>query len=590
MKAKSLFKILGVLLAIAIIGYMVLSDEVITIGGEKQKAETKNVEQSVENKEVVPETNGSVTPEETTTNVPKTGNEQLPAGTEQPVTTIPIAKSSPVVQEATVKQQQVTLSPDQITPSDNIAATEVTTPATTEEVTPVKAETVVPKKPLFTMNNPLSHKNINLGLDLKGGVSIVYEAGIKNPSKEDMDSAVELLRQRLNAKNYTEAEVSLQGSNRIRVEIPGIGDPNKAVSEIGRTAELKFYGITEEQFTEIKTSARAEVEALFAQLGMTATEQQIQAMIPQAIIQGFQQKGELVLRGKDISRASMDYEQASQVSPLEAVVKLEMTPEGTKKFADATKKYINNYIVIILDNDILSMPRVNVEIDSGVAVITGMEGEKQAKTVAELVNSGALPFELRDIQRTAIEARLGQDALAGSVKAGILGAILVLIFMVIMYRFPGFVAGIALIGYVFLVLAVFSLFNVTLTLPGIAGMILSVGMAVDANVIIFSRLKEELNGGKTTKAAIASAFQKAMSAIVDGNATTFIIALILFWQGTGPIKGFGQTLMIGIIVSLFSAIVLTKILLNSFVNLGVKDPVLFGAHLKSKTVMDLKKK
>ncbi|HAN09995.1 MAG TPA: protein translocase subunit SecD [Clostridiales bacterium] len=616
MKAKSLLKILGILLVIAIIGYMVLSGKVITIGGEEKKVETKNVEQSAENKEVVPKTDGAVAPDVTTTNTPVVGNEEL-------ATTIPIAKPAPVVKEATVDTEIVTVpaetatatiaptttgaktvapagTPDATPAKTTVAAPEITTTGediveptvttptpTTTTAAPVKQ---APKKPLLTFNNPLSYQHINLGLDLKGGVSIVYEAGIKNPSKEDMDSAVELLRKRLNEKNYTEAEVSLQGSNRIRVEIPGIGDPNKAVSEIGRTAELKFYGITDEQFKGIQTDARKEVEALFAQLGMTATEEQIQGMMPTAIIQGIQQKGELVLRGKDISRASMDYEQASQVSPLEPVVKLEMTPVGTKKFANATKKYINNYIVILLDNDILSMPKVNVEIDTGSAVITGMEGEKEAKSVAELINSGALPFELRDIQRTAIEARLGQDALAGSIKAGIIGALLVLVFMFVMYRFPGIVADIALVGYVFLVLAAFSLFNVTLTLPGIAGMILSIGMAVDANVIIFSRLKEELNAGKTTRAAMAAGFKKAMSAIIDGNATTFIIALILYWFGTGPIKGFGQTLMIGLIVSMFTALIVTKILLNSFVDLGVKNPTLFGARLRSKTVMDLKKK
>ncbi|HBY21144.1 MAG: protein-export membrane protein SecD [Clostridiales bacterium GWE2_32_10] len=593
MKSKSLLLVIGTLLAIALFGFLVLSDKVITIGMPEKVAET---------------------PAQTTkeAQAPTASNQQ------QPATDVARPAQEPIAKEATINEQQVNVVNEQSTPAvekttEGQAQTTVTPPATEVQTVPVKptpaaAEdtTITPpattqssekaettketKKQPIKIQNPLSYKNINLGLDLKGGVSIVYQADVANPSKQDMDSAVELLRRRLNAKNYTEAEVSLQGSNRIRVEIPGIGDPNQAVNEIGRTAELKFYGLTKEQEQAIKESSRNDAEALLKNMGIEPTYEQISQLAYMNYVKGIQDKGDLVLRGKDIESAAKSFEQTAQVGPMEPVIMLKMTSEGAKKFADATRKYKGSYIAILLDNDMLSIPKVNDEIDAGTAVITGMNSEKEATTTAELINSGALPFKLKDIQRTAIEARLGQDALAGSIFAGIVGAGFIVLFMVVIFRFPGLVADMALMAYVFLVLAVYSLFDVTLTLPGIAGMILSVGIAVDANVIIFSRIKEELNAGKTTRAAITAGFHKAMNAVMDGNVAAFIIALILYWQGTGPIKGFGQTLMIGILVSLFTAIVVTRYLLNAFVDLGVKNPTLYGAKRKLLTVGDLNKK
>ena len=583
MKSKSLLLVIGTLLVVALLGFLVLSDKVINIGMLNKTAEAP----TQATKEITAPTTSNQ--QQTTTDVARPAQEPIAREStinEQQVT-VENGQSAPVVDKTTEGQAQTTETPPTSEVETAPAATEdtKTTPSATTQTTTDKKEVTK-----IQIQNPLSHKNINLGLDLKGGVSIVYQADVTNPSKQDMESAVELLRRRLNAKNYTEAEVSLQGSNRIRVEIPGIGDPNQAVNEIGRTAELKFYGLTKEQEQAIKESSRNDAEALLKNMGIEPTYEQISQLAYMNYVKGIQDKGELVLRGKDIESANKSLEQTAQVGPMEPVIMLKMTSDGAKKFADATRKYKGSYIAILLDNDRLSMPKVNDEIDAGTAVITGMDSEKEATITAELINSGALPFKLKDIQRTAIEARLGQDALAGSVFAGIVGAGFIVLFMVVIFRFPGLVADMALIGYVFLVLAVYSLFNVTLTLPGIAGMILSIGIAVDANVIIFSRIKEELNAGKTTRAAITAGFHKAMNAVMDGNVAAFIIALILYWQGTGPIKGFGQTLMIGILVSLFTAIVVTRYLLNAFVDLGVKNPTLYGAKRKLMTVGDLNKK
>jgi len=417
------------------------------------------------------------------------------------------------------------------------------------------------KDKVKVFKNPFSFERINLGLDLAGGVSVVYEADRK-PSIQEMESAISLLRTRLTYKGHTEAEVSAQGDTKIRVEMPGVDNPQEAVDEIGQTAELKFYGVTQENFTKLLQEG-AKIEEI----------------------------GELVVLGKNIKDATKQYSQVSQTSGTEPVVSLQFDSEGTKAFSNATQKYLNNYIAIVLDDDIISMPRVSTQIYDGVACITGMESDKSAETLANLIKAGSLPFKLRPVETSIIGARLGENALLTSIKAGLIGLALVVLFMICVYVFPGFISAVALGVYTILVMVVLACFDVTLTLPGIAGIILSIGMAVDANVIIFTRIREELRLGKTVVAAIESGFEKAKSAILDGNITTLLTAGILYWKGIGSIRGFAQTLAIGIAVSMFTSLVVTKSLLRTFVNLGIKSTRLYGVKVnKNASVEQLNKK
>ncbi len=377
----------------------------------------------------------------------------------------------------------------------------------------------------------LGVEHIHLGLDLAGGVSILYEADAENPTQQEMDTAVALIRQRLDAKNYTEAEAKQEGSKRIRVEIPGVEDPNKAVEDIGQTAQLKFVD----------------------------------------------PEGNIILTGSQVKDATRQIGQLSPNGPAEAYVQLELTPEGKKAFAEATEKFLKQPIAIQLDETIISAPVVQSVITDGIATITGGFDAKGAEELASLIRAGALPFNLIPLQSNGVGAQLGADALQASLLAGAIGLGLVLLFMIFGYKIPGLAADLALLFYVGLLLILLSVFEVTLTLPGIAGIILSIGMAVDANIIIFARIKEELQAGKTLRAAVDSGFKKALSAILDGNITTLLAAVILWYLGTGPIKGFAQTLVLGIVVSMFTALVVTQIIVKQFVKIGIKNPKLYGA-------------
>ena len=405
-------------------------------------------------------------------------------------------------------------------------------------------------------NKNLSAENIKLGLDLAGGVSITYEADIENPSEAEMDSAISLIRKRLDFNNYTEAEAYQEGTNRIHVEIPGVSDPNKAVSDIGQTAQLRFVGMD---------YAKLEVD----EDGKTEEIKDMNELIGKI--------GEEVLTGADIADASKQIGALSATSQNEAYVQLKLNSEGTIKFKEATEKYVGKNIAIMLDDKIISNPRVNSVISGGEAIITGMANPEEAENLAALIRAGALPFKLTPIQANGVGATLGMEAINSSVMACTIGGIIILAFMMFYYRIPGVAASIALVFYAAAVLVLINLFNLTLTLPGVAGIILSIGMAVDANVIIFSRIKEELKAGKGVRASIDAGFKKALSAIVDGNVTTLIAASILWWLGTGPIKGFAQTLALGIVVSMFTALVVTRIIIKQFINLGIKQPKLYGA-------------
>lgn len=384
--------------------------------------------------------------------------------------------------------------------------------------------------------------HILLGLDLAGGVSISYEAQGGNPSDKDMNDTVYKLQKRVEAYS-TEAEVYREGSNRINVEIPGVTDADKILEELGQPGALVFATVSGE---------------------------------------GDEQQFTPVLTGSDVANAEATSNSTNGVK--EYVVDLEFTAEGAKKFADATEANIGNQIYIFYDNQVVSAPTVQTAITEGRAQITGMENYDAANELATTIRIGALPLELKEVHSTVVSAKLGREAVTNSLKAGAIGFAAIVVLMIVLYLFPGFVAALALTIYVILMLLALNGLNVTLTLPGIAGIILSIGMAVDANVIIFNRIKEEIGLGKDTKYAIVNGFDKAFSAIIDGNVTTLIAAAVLWFKGSGSVKGFASTLAIGIVLSMFTAFVVTKLLINVFYQLGVKNPKLYGSKKPAKVI------
>ncbi|MDR3091855.1 MAG: protein translocase subunit SecD [Clostridiales bacterium] len=379
-----------------------------------------------------------------------------------------------------------------------------------------------------------SVSKIRQGLDLQGGVSIVYAAGKQNPTSDEMDAAASMIQQRLDRKNYTEAEVAREGAARLRVDIPGVDDAEAAVKEIGQTAVLRF-------------------------------------------IDG---DGKVVVTGSQVADAKRTMYTARQDAAPENAVSLRLTSDGAVAFAEATRANRGKPIYILMDESILSAPMVNSVITDGNAVITGSFTPESAEELAALIRAGSLPFSLDVIYMNNIGAKLGADALSTSVLAGSIGLALVLIFMLLVYRVLGVCADLALVIYICLTLLVLSGARVTMTLPGIAGIILSVGMAVDANVIIFERIREELSLGKILKAAVEAGFKRAFPAIFDGNVTTLIATVVLFNLGSGPVRGFAQTLAIGVLVSMFTAIVVTKMIIKAFVGVGVNNPALYGKQMR----------
>jgi SecD/SecF fusion protein len=384
-------------------------------------------------------------------------------------------------------------------------------------------------------NHLFGVNGIKQGLDLKGGVSITYqvEEGV-SPTTEQMNSAQALLQQRLDRRGYTEAEVAIQGGNRLRIDIPDIDDVEEAIAQIGQTAQLFF------------TTDGGEDGDNF----------------------------EVLLTGEHISnayRSTGDGTSAGQI-----VIVLEFDSEGSRLFEQATADNVGRQLWIWLDDQPLSWPTVNERISGGSAIITGGFTASEAEELAALIRSGSLPFRLDILSTNNIGAKLGANSLETSILAGIIGFALILLFMLAVYRVAGLAANLALVIYVALVLILLSLFRVTLTLPGIAGIVLSVGMAIDANVVIFERIKEEIAGGRTMRAAIKTGFRRALPAIIDSNITSLLVALVLFWLGSGPIKGFAQTLALGIVVSMFTAIVLTRLIIIALTGMGLMKPTLFG--------------
>ncbi len=371
--------------------------------------------------------------------------------------------------------------------------------------------------------------DIKLGLDLAGGVSITYQAVEENPSAEDMSDTVYKLQQRV--QNYsTEAEVYREGSNRINIDIPGVSDANQILEELGKPGSLVFSD----------------------------------------------QEGHTILTGVDVISAQAGIYRDSTTGLDEYVVSLTFNDAGSQAFAEATRENIGNPIYIIYDNQVVSSPIVNTEITQGSCQITGLDSYETAENLASTIRIGSLSLELEELRSNVVGAKLGQDAITSSLLAGAVGFAIVAVFMIAVYLVPGLAAAIALCLYVGLILILLSAFEITLTLPGVAGIILSIGMAVDANVIIFTRIKEEIGVGKTVKSAIKTGFQKALSAIIDGNVTTIIAAAVLYWRGSGTVKGFASTLALGIILSMFTALFVTRFILNALYNLGLDKPKMYG--------------
>ena len=390
-----------------------------------------------------------------------------------------------------------------------------------------------------------SAANIKQGLDLAGGVSITYQVvGDEAPSSEDMADTIYKLQQRVD--NYsTEAQVYQEGSDRINIEIPGVTDANAILEELGKPGSLTFLD----------------------------------------------KDGKEVLSGTDVADAQAAY-QTNSMNNQEPVVSLTMTADGTKKFADATKAAYPNHdvIYIVYDNQVISAPSVQAEITDGKAVINGMSSFEEAENLASTIRIGGLKLELEELRSNVVGAQLGSAAVRTSLIAGAIGLAIVIVFMIAVYWIPGIASSIALCIYTVLVVLLLNGFDVTLTLSGIAGIILSIGMAVDANVIIFARIREEIATGKTVKSAIQIGFKKALSAIIDGNVTTLIAAVVLYFMGTGTVKGFAQTLALGIVVSLFTALVVTKLILNAFYAMGIRNEKFYGRAKETKVIDFLGKK
>ena len=415
-----------------------------------------------------------------------------------------------------------------------------------------------------------SARNINLGLDLEGGVSITYQVKGDTPSQEDMDDTVYKLQRRVEEYS-TEAQAYQEGDNRVSIEIPGVQDANEILEELGQPGSLYFI----RQY-DSNGSANYSVNSEGTAYELTKS------------IDELQEDGSIVLTGSDIANAAARSGQNQTTGASESYVELQMTDEGTEKFAAATEEAAENNesIAIYYDGALVSVPSVNEAIENGEAVIEGMASYEEADNLASTIRIGGLNVELEEMSSQVVGAQLGQEAISTSLLAGLIGLIIVCVFMCCVYYLPGFAASLALIIYTELILVLLNAFDITLTLPGIAGIILGIGMAVDANVIIFARVKEELTEGKSVHTALNAGFHKAMSAIIDGNVTTLIAAAVLWLRGSGTIRGFAQTLALGIVVSMFTALVITRLIIYSFYGIGIRNKKLYGRLLKKRKTID----
>lgn len=413
-------------------------------------------------------------------------------------------------------------------------------------------------------------KNINLGLDLEGGVSITYQVKGGTPSSEDMADTIYKLQKRVEQYS-TEATVYQEGDDRISIEIPGVSDANQILDELGQPGSLYFISETDE-----------DGEANYSQVGSTGD--MAQDFTLNKTIEELQEDGSVVLTGTDIKSADAETYTDQTTSATQNVVSLELNDEGTEKFAAATKaaKAAGESIGIYYDGAFVSVPSVNAEITDGRAVIEGSMSFEEADKLASTIRIGGLNLELEELRSNVVGAQLGEAAISTSLTAGAIGLGIVCIFMCWVYLLPGLASSLALLVYTGLILVLLNAFDITLTLPGIAGIILGIGMAVDANVIIFARVKEELSAGKSVRTSLNAGFQKALSAIVDGNITTLIAAAVLWLLGSGTVKGFAQTLALGIVVSMFTALVITRLIIYSFFAIGIRSQKAYGRLLKER--------
>ena len=384
--------------------------------------------------------------------------------------------------------------------------------------------------------------SIPLGLDLSGGVSITYQVVDENPSAEDMSDTIYKLQKRVDSYS-TEASVYQVGDDRITVEIPGVQDANQILEDLGNPGSLEFQ-------------------------------------MPD---------GTVFMTGDMVADAQAAT-QTDTYGNKEYVVALKLTDEGAKIFGEVTSENIGKNLPIVYDGETISYPQVQSAITGGEAQITGMSSFEEADNLATQIRIGSLSLQLSELESSVVGAQLGSQAIASSLKAGAIGLAIVMVFMIVMYAVPGIAASLALAIYTTLVIATLYLFDITLTLPGIAGIILGIGMAVDANVIVFARIREEIATGKSVQTSMKIGFQKAMSAILDGNITTLIASVVLMALGSGTVKGFAYTLMIGIILSLFTAMVVTRYILYSLYALGLKSEKLYGRAKERKSIDFIGKK
>ena len=414
-----------------------------------------------------------------------------------------------------------------------------------------------------------SAEGIHLGLDLAGGVSITYQAvGDETPSAEDMDDTVYKLQQRVEGYS-TEALVYKEGSDRVSIEIPGLSDANAVLEELGRPGSLYFI-------SHVDSNGNTNYDA-YGNLSKSIDE-----LIAD---------GSVVLTGSNVveSRAGAI---KNDMGTTEYIVELTLDEEGTKKFAAATTEAAKTQdtIMIYYDGAPASIPVVKTAITGGMAQISGQRTIEEAEQLASTIRIGGLKLELEELRSNVVGAQLGTEAISRSLKAGAIGFAIIVVFMCAVYFIPGLASSIALILYCLITLFCLNFFDMTLTLPGIAGIVLSIGMAVDANVITFARIREEIAAGKSVRSAIDEGYKKALSAIIDGNVTTLIAALVLGVIGTGSIKGFAQTLALGIVVSMITALFVTKLILRSFYALGIKDEKWYGKAREYRKIDFLSKK
>ena len=425
-----------------------------------------------------------------------------------------------------------------------------------------------------------SASDISLGLDLAGGVSITYQVvGDEEPSATDMSDTIAKLQKRV--ENYsTEAIVYQEGTDRINIEIPGVSDANAILEELGRPGSLYFIAQTDADGNQNYTAQYAQNADGTAGVVYTLNK----------TIEELLADGSILVQGTDVKEANAGSIQTNMGN--EYAVSLTMTEEGKEKFAQATQNAYSKgeSLAIYYDGSIISAPNVNAAITDGNAQISPMESYEKAENLASTVRIGGLKLELEELHSKVVGAQLGVDAIETSLKAAVIGVIIVMVFMCIVYLVPGFASSIGLLSYVALVVLLLNGFDMTLTLSGIAGIILSIGMAVDANVIIFARIREELAAGKTVQTAIKTGFDKALSAIIDGNITTLIAAAVLLLLGPGSVKGFAQTLALGIVLSMFTALVVTRYILYAFYALGIRNEKFYGVGREHKVLNIVSKK